>query len=234
MKFDLQKVTGVISMTSQLAQKLAPERPNLIIPTIQNLRMSLPLRNSTKSKKNTFNILYCGGLFHKYGVDLLLDAFIQADRPNWQLFITGKGDLETKIRNIAERNSQIQYFGFINIEKLVELYQIADVFVNPRLTTTPFSNLSFPSKVVEYLGTGKPVISTNLQIFDEKLKQHLIIARTDKPEELIRCFNEVASRDDQQREAWRLETIEFLANELSPVIQGRRIREFVASLTILN
>jgi glycosyltransferase involved in cell wall biosynthesis len=232
MKLGLQKISGIIAMTPNLAEKLAPGRPALIMPTIRNLTSNAVSNKIRNSNDDSFTIVYTGRLSHSYGIDLLLYTFKQANRnrPNWRLLITGWGEMENAVRDFAVNNRQVEYLGFLDSEGIAELHQLADVFVNPKLTSTSIASLAFPSKIVEYLGTGKPVVSTNLPIFDDGIRQHLIIAQSDSPEELIRCLDDVASWNDHQRESWRKQTLMFVNEELSPVIQGARIRGFIDSL----
>jgi glycosyltransferase involved in cell wall biosynthesis len=234
MKWGLQEVSGIIAMTPDLAEKLAPDRPVLIMPTIAQSTPNTVTTNPYNSKDDTFNITYTGKLSHTYGLDLLLETFRQANRSNWRLLISGWGELEDAVRDFARNNSQVEYFGFLNAAELSELRQRADVFINPKLTSAFTSSLAFPSKIVEYLSTGKPVVSTDLPIFDHEFRQHLIIAQSDSPEELIRCLDQIMSWDDHQRESWRLQTLRFLNEELSPGIQGARIRGFIDSLMHRN
>jgi len=230
MKLGLQKVTGVLAMAPKLAEKLAPDRPSLVVHTIQSPSQTQVANKIKNTNKGSFNILYTGGLSINYGIDLLLNTFRLANRPEWRLFITGWGDSVNKVRDFSVNNPQVQFLGTVDNKKLAELYQLADVLINPKLTSTSGAWLSFPSKIVEYLSTGKPVVSTNLPVFDADFRQHLIIAQSDTPEELIRCLEDVSSWNDQQRESWRAQTIKFVQEELSPVAQGTRIRGFVDSL----
>lgn len=89
----------------------------------------------------------------------------------------------------------------------------------------------FLQKLIEYLGTGKPVVCTDLTVLDGNLRRHLVIVLKDLPEELIRCFDEVSFWDDAQREQWHVETMKFVQDEFSPATQGKKILDFIASLT---
>lgn len=228
MKLGLQRVSGVIAMTAQLADKLATGRPRLIIPAIQN--PSANLRVETCKQDGIFTIGYFGGLHSQYGIELLLTAFGMVHRDDWQLLIAGKGEMEKQIHELAMRDHRIKFFGFLPPEEVRRVYQVVDVLVNPRPTSAPIASLSFPSKLAEYLGTGKPVITTDLPVLDESFRNHLIVARSDTPEELVRCLEQVASWNDEQYEAWRIKTLAFVENELSPRAQGKKIRHFVDSL----
>jgi glycosyltransferase involved in cell wall biosynthesis len=230
MKIGLQKISGIIAMTSKLAEKLAPGRPVLVIPTIQNPNSAIPEKNIRDPKDDCFTIVYTGGLNHGYGIGLLLDIFKQAKRPNWRLIITGWGEMQKVVEDFAENNPQVKYLGFLDSEGIAEVYRRADVFINPKLTCSPTSDLAFPSKIVEYLNTGKPVVSTNLSIFDDSLREHLIIALVDSPEEMIRCLDNVSSWDVNQRESWRDQTLTYVNNQLSPAAQGTRIHSFINTL----
>ncbi|MDR3574710.1 MAG: glycosyltransferase [Anaerolineaceae bacterium] len=230
MKRGLQKVSGVIVMASKLADELAPGLPKLVVPTIQNTKLSPVPAKSRQPDDRAFTIVYTGGLSEDYGINLLLAAFEQANNMDWRLLITGWGDLEKIVSDFAANNPRAQFLGFLKPEELSNLYNCADVLVNPKLTSTSFATMSFPSKIVEYLGTGKPVISTNLPVYDDCFRKHLILTQSDSPEELIRCLNDVSSWNDLQIEAWRVKTLDFVNTELSPKKQGVRIRDFSKSL----
>jgi glycosyltransferase involved in cell wall biosynthesis len=234
MVMGLQKASGVIAMTRGLAEKLAPGVPVLIMPTIRQSAVNAVQTKTGCLDLRSFNIVYTGKLCQSYGLELLLNAFAQAKRPNWYLLISGWGEMEEQVRGFARNNPQVEYFGLLSSEELLELRQRADVLVNPKLTSTSTSDLAFPSKIVEYLSTGKPVVSTNLPIFDSEFRKHLVIAQSDSPEELIRCLDQVMLWNESQREAWRVETIRFVNEELSPHTQGKRIREFADSLDHRN
>lgn len=229
MQMGLQKVAGVVVMAPKLAEKLAPGRPILLMPAIQNTRRT-PFQVKSKKPSEPFTIVYTGGLSEDYGINLLLDAFQKANCDDWQLLISGWGPLEKTVKDFAEKNSHAYFLGMVSQEELSDLYGRADVLVNPKLSDTAFAEMSFPSKIVEYLGTGKPVVSTCLPVFDDDFKKHLILTQADTPDELIRCLNEVWNWSDQRLEEYKDENLSFVNEQLSPPVQGRRIRDFVTAI----
>jgi len=233
MKRGLQRVSGVITMTPWLAAALAPQKPSLVMNAILNT-VDPRVISSESVSDNVFTIVYAGGLSHDYGIDLLLQAFRQATRPDWRLVIAGSGDLAQRVQAAARSDPRIEYKGFLDAPGMAELYRIADVLVNPRLLSSSLAQMAFPSKIVEYLATGKPVVSTDLPAFDEQFRKQLVIAHSDTPEELARCLDDVASWSPDARKRWRAQTQAFLRANLSPAVQGAKLREFVQSLVFAN
>jgi glycosyltransferase involved in cell wall biosynthesis len=235
MKAGIKKVTGVISMTKALAHILAPGRPSIILPAIQNISIELAPVSSQKVDENhssgrTISVVYAGGLYRDSGIDLLAESFCRAKWADKKLIIFGTGELESTIRAYSRKNSNILYMGFIDPKKMDKVYAAADILINPRRISTLISLQSFPSKLVEYVCTGKPVISTNMPALNDDFKKHLMIAYADEPEEIIRCIEEVSSWDSNKRDQWRMQVIEYVKKELAPEVQGTRIREFVQRL----
>lgn len=110
----------------------------------------------------TFDILYAGGLVSKYGVSLLLEAFEMIGDPDIRLVIAGKGELQRQIENIAEKDHRVQYLGEIDRIKLLSLEAGADLLINPRINSGIFTRYSFPSKNMEYLSSGTPMLGYKL------------------------------------------------------------------------
>jgi glycosyltransferase involved in cell wall biosynthesis len=230
-KLGLKKVDGIISMTSQLARKLAPDRPALTIPAIHNSRMADFYNDKKDRSEQSFNVIYAGALSHEYGVDLLVNAFLKVAQPTWRLLITGKGSMATSINNFSKQNHQIQYLGFLDDKEFSKVLMSADVLVSPKLSSGLTASFSFPSKIVEFLGTGLPVISTNLPTFTDDFRKHLIISRSDSLEDFGDCLRYVSSWDDEERDEWKEKTLQFVKSELSPENQGLRIKKFIFSLS---
>ncbi len=229
-KMAMRRVNGVASMTLPLANKWAPQKPKIIINAIYNEKMEKYNYNPQIDEEDIFYVGYFGGLYEEYGVILLLEAFAKIKKDNWHLIIGGRGPLENKVKEIAKNYKNINYLGFLSDIDLKNIYNKINVFVNPRLTTSQICLYSFPSKLVEYMGTGKPVVSTNLPTLDDKFKEHLILMKEDTADELINCLDYVSRWKKDQYNLWRIKTINFIKEELSPKTQGRKIIEFIESL----
>lgn len=105
-------------------------------------------------------VIYSGALEEVSGVHLLLDAFGLIAKPGFELWITGKGRLAPQVREAAGVDSRIRYLGYLEREAYRATLGSATVLVNPRLSKYPESRYNFPSKILEYMASGIPVITT--------------------------------------------------------------------------
>lgn len=95
------------------------------------------------------------------------DKFTQDFPNNLRLIICGSGTLGDFVRNLSEKNSAIDYKGFVSQSKLIELMNISDYGLLSYDPTWDFLN-SVPNKTGEYLSAGLKVL-TNLNGKVEKL-----------------------------------------------------------------
>jgi glycosyltransferase involved in cell wall biosynthesis len=118
-------------------------------------------RNLCAGRKVFF---YAGGLASEYGVAALLDAFeiLRKKRINAELWICGRGALSDKIKELAERCDDIKYFGYIPQAEIDVLMKDVFCLVNCRNPLDEFVRYSFPSKLLEYLVSGVPILTTKL------------------------------------------------------------------------
>lgn len=116
--------------------------------------------------------MYSGLLSKVTGVDLLLEAMKAVENDNCRLIITGKGELEDEVLRAASQDSRIIYKGHLTYEEYLEELQQADVLINPRNMELPENQNNFPSKIMDYLATGKPIISTKF-VGWEKYKDYI-------------------------------------------------------------
>lgn len=86
-----------------------------------------------KKQKGCLNILYTGSLTRHKGVHILIEAFRQIDDKNVRLHIVGSGVYENKLKNLAEGDARIAFYGRLSYEDTQKFYITADVSVVPSI-----------------------------------------------------------------------------------------------------
>ncbi len=112
-------------------------------------------------------IVYTGKMNEKFGVKLLVDAFMLLEGSAYRLILCGRGDMDAYIQEKAELDSRIVALGQVTPDVAQEWVLKADVLVNPRPNNEEYTKYSFPSKNVEYLASGNPVAAYMLDGMDE-------------------------------------------------------------------
>jgi glycosyltransferase involved in cell wall biosynthesis len=119
-----------------------------------------------KARKPTFIVLMVGNYFLRKGTHYLIEAFKMIERSDAELWI--RGDVpDTYIKRI--KDERVKIIPPVLPDKLVELYQAADVFVQPSIDEgfgmTVFEALAFglPLVVTENVG-AKDLLNTQVSI----------------------------------------------------------------------
>lgn len=107
-------------------------------------------------------IVYTGKMQEKFGVKNLVDEFCKCSDSSYKLILCGKGDLDLYIQEKAQSDSRIVALGQVTPQVANEWVMKADVLVNPRQNNEEYTKYSFPSKVIEYLLSGNPVVCYKL------------------------------------------------------------------------
>ena len=147
LRFDLMMSDRIVMHTHKLVEssKLVKKYEN----KVRILRSGVDtdwyagkVKNSLKKELKIENnkIILCVGQLRDYKrIDILIDAFcdINKEKINTQLIIVGKGDKENELKLQAEKLGlcdKIIFAGFVDDDKLLDYYSIADVFVLPSPT----------------------------------------------------------------------------------------------------
>ena len=116
-------------------------------------------------KDPIFNYFYFGGsLYERYGVKTMVEAFRKSNIKN-KLVIAGSGPLDKWIEQMAEEDYRILYLSQLNKEKNIGYLRNSIANINPRPLNSDLDKESVPSKLLEYLSIGTPVISTKYPKF---------------------------------------------------------------------
>lgn len=155
----LKRIDSFVLLTEQMKAPLnVGERPYVVVEGICGTKTSLPLQPILKKKV----ILYTGTLHYQFGIRRLLEAFSLIDDSSYELWICGAGEAEKEICSCAERDNRIHFFGYVTKAETIRLQQQATLLVNPRSNEGEYTKYSFPSKTMEYMASGVPVVMYKL------------------------------------------------------------------------
>lgn len=153
---------GYVFLTEAMNETLNQNaKPYCIIEGLSDIQL-LSLNNNELVVKEHKVFHYSGGLYEKFGVKALIDAFMKINRDDIRLHLFGNGELTSYIELCIEKDSRIIFFGFRNNQEVLEDQLSALVLVNPRFTHEDYTKYSFPSKTMEYMASGVPLLTTRL------------------------------------------------------------------------
>ena len=176
-------------------------------------------------------VMYAGGVYEKYGLKLLVDAFdrLQTDA---ELHIYGNGTYVDSVREKCKTNPRIQYKGVVSVDKIFQLERNATLLVNVRPSDEDFSIYSFPSKVHEYMSTGTPALLTKLKGIPEVYYKYCFTVNKEDCDGVYAALKDVLSRSDEELTRVGREAFDFVSKEKNNLEQGRRIISFIRGLNI--
>ncbi len=183
---------------------------------------SLALKTSPRG------ILYAGGVFKKYGLEYLTQGFLQADIPNARLEIYGPGDYVEELKEIAAKDPRVYYGGMLLSSQIVEKEQQATLLVNPRPTGEEYVKYSFPSKTMEYLASGTPVLTTRLPGMPKEYYPYVSFIEEQTAEGAAAALKEVLSRSDEELFARGSRGRDFVLDSRNNRVQAAKILTMLA------
>lgn len=144
---------GYLALTDGLVNAYNKNLPSYIFE-------GLVTEENEGKKDPIFNYFYFGGsLYERYGVKTMVEAFHKSSVKN-KLVIAGSGPLDKWIEQMAEEDYRILYLSQLNKEKNIGYLKNSIANINPRPIDPELDKESVPSKLLEYLSIGTPVIST--------------------------------------------------------------------------
>lgn len=173
-------------------------------------------------------IMYAGGLYKAYGVELLIRAFIKADMPDTELHLYGWGDMVPEVREICGRHSRIVFKGSVTHLEILEAERRAALLVNPRPGGQEFTKYSFPSKNLEYMASGTPLLAFMLPGIPEEYRDYFFIISSDDETALAAQLGEIMGKSREYLNAFGMEARRFAITRKNNMAQAERVISFIA------
>ena len=173
------------------------------------------------------SVMYSGVLDLRYGIKELLDTMLLLD-DNYELWLTGNGNAVPLIKERAETDPRIKYYGFLPSRlDLLKMQHEATMLIRTRDPSEKASAYCFPSKIFEYMVSGNPVLSTEIKGIPDEYFDHIVTLPDIKPETLAKKITEVAEMPKEERDAWGKTASEFIINNKNNVVQTKKMIKFL-------
>lgn len=196
-------------------------KPFIVMEGIVDTNMGERKRNKdTKTRK----IIYAGGLNERYGVKKLIDAFTHVKGENLKLLLYGNGPMVNDIHKYENLDCRIHYMGLVPNSLIVEAELSATLMVNPRPTHEDFVKYSFPSKNMEYMASGTPLLTTKLPGMPIDYYPYVFLIDDESVDGFIRLLSDLlAPENDEKLDRIGQEAKEYVLREKNNNYQTRRI-----------
>ena len=221
-------VDKFILLTQQMAEKLKINSPYLVIEGVATDERQFednPLFGKYKNEKYVF---YGGTLNYRFGIMTLLDAFARIEVENIKLIICGCGEAESLIKERQVHDERILYLGKIDRKNVLALQKNAVVLINPRQNNEEFTKYSFPSKNLEYLSSGVPLIAYKLDGIPNEYDDYIIYPENDSVYSLSDTITNICNLTKEERKAIGLKAKKFVLENKNNKVQAKKIIDFIS------
>lgn len=218
------KYDGYILITEEMNKIVNPKnKPHIVIEGLVDIRESA--ENNEVQKSSPRVIMYAGGLYEKYGVKTLIEAFCNIQNNNIKLDLYGDGDLVPYIKSIE--NKKIDFHGVVTNDKIVEAEKKATLLVNPRFTSEEYTKYSFPSKNMEYMVSGTPVLTTKLPGMPEEYYNYVYLIEDETQRGMQKCLETLLGLNEDELDKKGKKAREFVLSQKNNVNQTNKIISFL-------
>ena len=225
--FVIRHCTGYVLLTEAMNDYLNKKgKPYVILEGHADITMAdrIPAMEKKTSPRICF---YAGGVSKQYGLSNLVEGFLQADLPNACLHIYGPGDYVEELEQIAAEDSRVFYGGMLLNTEIVAKEQEATLLVNPRPTDEEYVKYSFPSKTMEYMASGTPVLTTVLPGMPKEYHPYVYLLEEETADGITKMLKEVLANSDEELFQKGSEARAFVLEQKNNVIQARKILEML-------
>ena len=169
--------------------------------------------------------IYAGTIVPEYGVITLMKAFNELKPSKLKLHIYSSEQAYSEL--IEQLSEYVEFKGYLPREQLTSKLVNADLLINPRPLYHEFNQYSFPSKLIEYMASGVPTITTRIPSIPDSIKNTLNYFEGDDLVGLIQGLQRFISSDSETYITKAQNAKRFVLDKYSHVSIARQIIQLV-------
>lgn len=211
-----------VLLTKAMADFLKIDKPYVVIEGIASEK---DIECDSIVNENRY-ILYSGTLHKKFGIIDLLESFIRI-KSKTNLLVCGSGDSEEEIKKYCKLDDRIKFLGKLSHVDVLRLQKKATLLVNPRKNNDEFTKYSFPSKTMEYLKSGRPVVCYKLDGIPNEYDDFLIYPNDDSIEAMSYLLDSLLLRDEEELTSIGIRGMNFVKEKKNSFVQIKKIIDLI-------
>ena len=181
-----------------------------------------------QEKYSRKTIVYGGNLSRLYGIQNLVKGFMQTDL-DAELHLYGAGGDATFIEKCAKQDSRIKFFGRVDRKTLLNALKKAHLLIVNKPTIDDYSNYSFSSKILEYMASGTPLLTTKVGGMPEEYVKHVYIIKDETISGISNALTSVMENDSNLLCDFGEETAQFVIKYKNYRKMTKKILDFLHS-----
>ena len=226
----LAKADGYVLLTKQMNDKVNPnKKPYIVLEGHSDNSLQVI---SSKEKYEAIHgnkvVMYAGSIQRRYGIQYLVEGFIQANNPDSELRVYGDGDFREELEQLSEKYPNVRYMGIKSNQEIVAEEQKASLLVNPRPIAPEYTKYSFPSKNMEYMVSGTPMLTTKLPGMPGEYYPYVYLIEEETPQGIAEELKKIFAEPFEARKAKATKARAFVLEQKSNVVQAGKIIDFLA------
>lgn len=219
---------GYIYLTESMREVVSREKPYIVMEGILD-NNDAPCDDHAPGSRR--GIMYAGRMHEKYGVLNLVSAFEELKETDIELWLFGEGTASEEIQNRAKKDSRIRYFGGVSRGEVLRYERKATLLVNPRSTKESFTKYSFPSKTIEYMASGTPLLTTKLEGIPEEYYEYVFYVEDNDVNQLKNALEGIISLAGEDLVGRGKAAQQFVLENKIAKTQAGRIVNFLENLS---
>ncbi|MBQ3413197.1 MAG: glycosyltransferase [Oscillospiraceae bacterium] len=217
----LENCTGYIPLTEAMDKAINPNhKPYEVVEGLCDVNMRLAEKKVVRGVRKC---MYAGLLDTRYGVKAMVDGFLLAKVPNVELHIYGKGPYVDELKEIANSHRDVIYHGVVMNDEVVSSELEASLLINPRPTNEEFTKYSFPSKNMEYMASGTPVLTTKLPGMPEDYYPYVFLIEDESEEGMAKAYRDILGKTDEELSQKGKQAKQFVLTKKNNVAQAKKV-----------
>lgn len=221
-----------IYLTESMHDIIAPQKPYIVMEGIfDDTTLCKIAQSESVCKASPRAIMYAGRLHQKYGINNLMDAYEMLGSSDTELWLFGDGTAIDDVKNRVANNPRVRYFGNVSRESILKFEQQATVLVNPRSTKDDFTKYSFPSKTIEYMASGTPLLTTRLDGIPNDYYQYVFSISDNDKALLSNALRQILSLSDEELSLKGNIAKRFVYETKNAKVQTLRIMDFLKKIS---
>ena len=219
------KCDSYILFTKPMAAKMGIEdKPYMVSEGFCDASIFDDIPDQEKYPRKT--IVYGGNLSRLYGIQNLVKGFMQTYL-DVELHLYGAGGDAAFIEECAKKDSRIKFFGRVDRKTLLVALKKAHLLVVNKPTSDDYSNYSFSSKILEYMASGTPLLTTKVGGMPEEYWKYCYFIVDETCDGLAQAIKSVMEKTTEELRNMGVSSREFSIEQKNCFTMVKEITDFL-------